>query len=825
MPTRSQPISPDDFAGLAALANDVLLPVVNRLVAASAWVPHDYSIIDPANIPQPLNPQPNYVFDLTSDNWIEQLNRVRADYYQLVFVNDGGTGVAGNPAAINSGPWVVAVNDPVTFPMGATYADLSNAGKLLCTPVKTASLPPLGLFKDVEFWYSTADAPNGVTITGTMDGSCAPDVTSAYTTFWSQTLALKVLSTVTGTITLQFTVTNSGGVISNFTASSGTPTLTLAAGVYTATTVAAITAGTEIDFVLTFKFTGAPAGVVASGVYAHVLFATVSAATTVNALNPFSNVQKVQCVTNPSHAVPTLSIINQAGTLANPNYGQTTWTLSLPALKGVWVAKTFPTPALNVFLDADVPPFVNQVLQDAANPYHASGEGSVAISESIFTTPGVSSPILASSARQQCAEQTGQIPTIIGGVIVLETPVYSIINQSTQAKATCWPVIRDTDFVPFDYGLNPFNQGNEFANQFAAKSGALTVIGVASFTDTTGITIRLVSAGSFRNGWLNGQRTFGTPIATPVTIYLKAGSAPSTTVYDLMVVGTTAVIPKSLLPLFINTSVNVGIQNNNTLADLNFDIQIEIVNAPVVKSFFPPSGTWECFSHSLNGAPWYSTGFGYPNTGADTGSSDSSKPIPQNGHCIFKLRATRLPLKNSHGISVTPVNGQQIFITIGQNKLQWDGSLKFIPFYRADNVTPFTITIQANQRDSGDIDVFWPVMAGNELVYQCATQVIIEPFVCWQPMFSFPYYSQFASYMHYQMPVFYLYTQQPLAWQYCLSFRNNYQSAQSGYPANGTGGLSGVHVDTHTQFPMSVEIYNDLINSLLLLPMPDGGGS
>ena len=258
--------------------------------------------------------------------------------------------------------------------------------------------------------------------------------------------------------------------------------------------------------------------------------------------------------------------------------------------------------------------------------------------------------------------------------------------------------------------------------------------------------------------------------------------------------------------------------------DVTFDLLVEIDTVFNPARQYHPK-TWECFSFSMDGSPWLSP---YDSEY----SQDAAKPVPQSGYCIFKVRATRLPAANNAGINVTPTSGNEISIVLGQNKLQLDGTLLFAPFLTnlqqpagaGDPATgagdgggaggtgePFNLVIPANARDTGDVEVFIPVLGGNELVWQSDDDVIVEAWANWQPMFNFGYFARFP-FIHADMPVYQYVDQSAVAYQFALSFTNFYDSAESNIHAD-----LGSNPTEHVQFPLSVEIFNDLTACLNLI--------
>ena len=114
---------------------------------------------------------------------------------------------------------------------------------------------------------------------------------------------------------------------------------------------------------------------------------------------------------------------------------------------------------------------------------------------------------------------------------------------------------------------------------------------------------------------------------------------------------------------------------------------------------------------------------------------------------------------------------------------------------------PAMITIPANARDTGDMDVFIPVLAGNELVWQCDDDVIVEAWANWQPIFFSSQYGTTSPYSAFVATAF----------QYCLEFANRFDLRISNYPVFSEASRAKV------QFPPSIEIYKDLEACLSLI--------
>ncbi len=176
---------------LAALANAKLLPLVNAAIAANQnawrtaalWVYdangvltnvtgknwYDIPVAKTAGGHLILNPQPAYNFDLAQKNWHDEINRIRGDLMEMVcprlavappFAGYAGAGnVFLKAASLVSGPWVVGINDPATWP-GAMNGILPGSWS------GGDGFPMICLFKNVAFNFFSEDADDTLTVTG-----------------------------------------------------------------------------------------------------------------------------------------------------------------------------------------------------------------------------------------------------------------------------------------------------------------------------------------------------------------------------------------------------------------------------------------------------------------------------------------------------------------------------------------------------------------------------------------------------------------------------------------------------------------------------------
>lgn len=798
---------------------------------------------------------------LNTSNWMREFNRIRADFFFLTFGEWLPTGflpfvpvypdLFQNQDTILSGPWCVAVNDIDTFPMGTGSTDFTKQGIL------HAFGNGMTLFKEVEFWCASDDA-DGLSMSlnfsfsnfsDTLNGVWSPSVPS---TSFTLDCSFELHSGVAKT-----------GVILNFTTSINPASVFTATG---ATIVAQdLAAGTfQLSMDLSvgvnsvmLSFVG-PTGPMSEpppsapdfGVSIPNVVITGSTQADVQIISPN------QVGTKIIQPLPTsnVSLSIKGTSTIEPN--DIFFEISEHSVKGVWVAKTYPTPALNVFLDVDLPPMIASL---GGFPQAETGYGNTAVAGDLGSAfkgqiidnpiqgrPNPASPFQASAHREsvflQDQDKNGNlvfVPTTVdddeGGTFTFQNPKGNLVSQCQQPRATPWLVRRDTDFVPFDFGVqrlffdtgyNPDEAIQIFSNLIAPGDGSAFNTSMDVPSSSTAVIIRLVIAGTGQKGWKSGsgvkQIVYGSVLPVALKIFVsKTGipnpSDPST--YDFVTTNNDVTIPtdggagylESIFGSFESGPLFFAIQNlsGNNLA---FDMVTEIdFVSPPARYYFPPPGTYECFSYSVDGTPFF--------PGLFFAGTDESNPIPQNGHCIFKLRATRWPVKNASGLQLTPPNGTvmaAITATVGQNQIQGDGTLLFAPLFQADGITPFTITIDADARDSGDISVFWPVLGGNEIVYQCVSQIHLEAFVNWQPKFNFAYYARFP-FTHPESPTYQFANQNPLVYQLALSFCNFYNTRISNYPPfNGLGDGDAWTV-VKTQFLMSLDIYNDQMTCLDLI--------
>lgn len=776
MSARWTQLAQSDLNALATKANSVLLPLVNAAIASGDWpaTPFDVAITPTPPSAPFLQSQPNFDFSGAPSSWVEELNRIRNDYWNLIFKNGlvSGTplssGVYLNSANLVSGPWIVGVNDPATFPgVNPTGGPLGN-GALdpAWQGILTGSVNGFAVYKNVRFLYALSDAFDGVTITGKLNG---------------------------------------------------------------------------------------------------VSFGSWSNADAAIGLHPTSAVMQVNCG-DP------------------PGAGDVQWIVTPANTKGVWIANTLPVPALNVYLDQDMPPYIGGGLIATGRDLYEAATTPILVavapdlprlpSNQIGPIPTVdnppttqrdnTTPVLASGAREQ-----GLLP---------HGAQYNLLSRLNQPRPTAWLVRRDTDFVPFNFGFN-LDDTEVIAPNLVAWADGTPFTNVLNIpAGTAGVKLRLVQSSSAKIGWQNGLLQYGAALAQSLAIFVsKSGNIPNpadASTYDFVTWTNSVTLPgdggfgylaavkaegninyaiglgvprgayniaynykygdlvtsAGLTYKFINATPTTGAALTDTsfwqqTANVPFDLITEldsVINPQ--RQYFPVAH--ECFSYSLAA----------PRSSISSELPVENQPVPQNGYCIFKVRAKRWPVQGFGGISQIPSSGPEITVLLGQNQVQPDGTSIFAPFATIEDIIGagdsgtagsgdtsgasggaggivgnfVTITIPAGQPDSGDVEVFIPVLGGNELVWQCATPVLVEAFANWQPKFFSSCYNIF--YDDSAGGSFYS-SAAPTTWPTCLQFANFFDISAANYSPAPPNPWSG----TKCLFPMAPEIYNDLEACLNLL--------
>lgn len=777
-----------------------------------------------------------------AQGWLSEFNRIRTDTMALllgtpgVFYVDGynvgetfaypadTSGLFCNPNAAISGPWCVGVNDLTTYPSVDGSAFLDCTGQF---------------FNSLEFWYQGAVAPSvksqfqigaasavvrnqlNATSTGANTSSLSFVVQSGFACTMVLHLSVPIHSTA---YIAAYSCASTGATITSQTPPNGTVnpndfTLELVLMI-------AVAAGNNS---VTLNFDGSPviSYTTSPTLYTDLIEVDESPApTAVNALTPNGGANKISILGGAGAWIQIIGTDSYGGDSFAANcVSSSKIILSDPTISGVWVAKTLPVGGQNVYLDADLPPYVNYLTGSWHDNSFDNSNLSFAPNTAVFLNSGQSgladdpqTTSVRAIAPQPIYDLNASEWTDVVGVIKGVLP-------ALQPQPSQWPVLRDTDVVPFDYGFNQFNSHETVTKVSGPFWGSVSVP-----PNATAVRLRIVQSGT-GPGWYGGVFKYGLPLGEIVPIYIAASYAPTPTVYDATT-NTNSFDADGDFSLSVITA-NEGFSYYLNPADgVVYDVYIEVDFAPPQRNFFAPFSA-ECFSFMLNDTPALSQLITHAGGNAYT----FPKPVPQSGYSIFKVRATRPAVAGAGGIYAIPATGAEIVVTLGQNVITngppnpfqppfgmgggmgmgngggygmggqiGQQTLTFVPFTNPDG-SPLTITIPATGSTTGDVSVFIPCIAGNELVWQSASDVRLEAWVNWQPIW---FNNVYQSGEYPLNPVNYpVDTSVPVNCRYALNFINSFDKSIFGWPSIGNGVV---------QLPWSAEIYNDLITVLNLIP-------
>lgn len=863
-------LSQADMGALADLGNANLLPYVNgvngsgdlwinnlnqwvysggKISEFSAYPGFNFYLVPDGvtdGVHNILNPQPAYSFDMTGKSWATEFNRLRGDlmgafmgcnatsfyFYNFAGSNynfqQGNMALPGaerfflNPEIISSGPWVVSVNDPDVFP---TRTGDDNQGRLLCSSTSRHC------FRFIEFWGIDTDiAP--CTLIQKIQFEAFNDAIALVPMTFGNDFKFTLRSGFVATIRFYITITLAGGP----------GALTASAGCTVVSQNPTVTSGGDPALDLILDVDLAVGDNVVTFSTNHDQKSNIGSI----AFPPAIHSDALNFEGNDFNLIDNVILASgQGAKLKSPNYGgeylffigtgstiaKTTVQISDPTVKGVWVAKTPPIPGHNVFLDQDFTPFVGQVIDSAHDD-----AAKIAISP---TLPDYGNGILASSMRQEAGVlgPREDLPPAVAALFPWE-PIskFGIMKSSLSARPTPYPILRDTDFVPFNLGFDDSAESTNpvYLQGEVVNPGTLYIALAAIPNNAKKVKVRCVANGTLRKGWIGGRQTYGTALASTFTIYARKNAVPTTSTYDFKVDANEINIPSDggpgYLAALLGQGLFLGIQNNSA-APIQFDIIVEtpLTDPEPARKFFADAN--ECFSYSLVSQQSSGTASELPAIMSEQQQTDSSiyklsrRPIPHSGYCIFRIRATRLPTTDVNGWSSIPTAGAELRIVVGQNKFNDDGTVVFVPFKVSQDIIgagdintgggdtntgvgsladPYTIIIPANASTTGDIAVFIPVLAGNELAYQCTSPVVFESWVNWQPIFYNKSMAAGNQYPYDGWP--YLIPDEATFFPYALNFMNYFNVTLANYPA----------AMATVSFPMSVELYNDLERCLNL---------
>lgn len=165
---------------------------------------------------------------------------------------------------------------------------------------------------------------------------------------------------------------------------------------------------------------------------------------------------------------------------------------------------------------------------------------------------------------------------------------------------------------------------------------------------------------------------------------------------------------------------------NPTAAAITFEIRRTFFYVP--DGDLPYPGDYPLFRPTDDSGRAYFEDFSYCLDGGNFSVSVQNTEIPERGYCVTEILVRRKPVNNGFGIALAPSTGEaELEIKIGVMRGATDETPgTFIEFT--------TLTIPADEADSGPQAVFWPVILGAPLAYQCDEAVMVFAQCNFQPL-------------------------------------------------------------------------------------------
>ena len=307
-----------------------------------------------------LSPGTAYAFGASSNDWLLQLNRIRTDLYALIFGD-------GPPSPLTdflvSDPQCVGINpSPIAWRFLNQVADTN--GKLFLGDASTGFINGVPLFKEISFIYAAVDAD--FTFGNPDINFSVPYLTMGDTDaklYWGVSFAASYIPSQPGWSDTGSAPNRTFAFDFNYTAPVDA-TLWLQIKIplvgggfdYSHSLTQSVPAGSgTVHFSATGNFSGVPVLVTAECFWPGT---TTTAAVT--AIHPSGNCKQIS-IDDPTASDFAFILDGRSGPAPFV-------TLNLPSLRGMWMAKTLPTPAVNGFLDMDFPPYVQNIVGYEENP-------------------------------------------------------------------------------------------------------------------------------------------------------------------------------------------------------------------------------------------------------------------------------------------------------------------------------------------------------------------------------------------------------------------------------------------------------------------------
>jgi len=402
------------------------------------------------------------IISKSQSTFINEINRIRGDAMGLL-VGPNGTPVPGgevlykNRDAVMSGPWVVGVVDMDTFPnnyFGGIFSRLSGS---------VVNLPGFPIFRNVEFVGH--DLPDGFLVYSGNVGFPLIDITPGFRSTSDDEGELTIFirfasdygTAIWDDIGFSCPSADSVTLISTESVSGGywfhvKIVITLSSGVS--------------DHPFSY---GIPDGHIGTSVEEfRLVTSSIGDLAPCNAIG-YAEGSKISSIDVGGFL---MERIDSIGAGENFAWGVISWWISDQTVKGIWIAKTLPIPANNVFLDQDIPTYIGKDYPEFMG-YTEGNKVTASVSKSFNGT----GPRATSMRQQSPIEAENKVNPMSPGLT---------------ARPAKWPAFRDTDSftptVPFfqysrtalywdethEYGLNDYARadfGRIYRGRHALNTG------------------------------------------------------------------------------------------------------------------------------------------------------------------------------------------------------------------------------------------------------------------------------------------------------------------------------------------------------------------
>lgn len=415
-------------------------------------------------------------------------------------------------------------------------------------------------------------------------------------------------------------------------------------------------------------------------------------------------------------------------------------------INGVWVAKTLPVFCVNTYLESKIP---------TGGVY--SGDG---------TAPDTTS-------------QRGMVPGLYDDP---GNPPVTPVVPAVGARPSMWPVFRDTDMLT--WRVYPGKEQDDLINDYLVPffaNGNFISFGSQTILAGEHRSYLFFPPDNFEAGKIEAE-------GTTLPIYFSQVDYPdpdNPSTYD-------GVVPSPLrMPSDYNPTPGSGVLytiKNNTADSVTFNLRTTNFTTldGAVGGWWP--GPVPVFFYRTDENRGAFERYSYNFTTPKSDGLGIQSEIPLSGYCIYEIKVQRA--STGATFRTVPAAGQP----------ELDVSIGLMRGTTNDDVGTFeellSVTIPEDDA-SITVTVFWPVLDGAALVYQCSEVVEIFAAVNFQPEYIAQYVVT-SSHPSYSSQKWGTYSGLPIASTSVLRFRNESFRAGSGFTEG--------YVTHHA----AADIYNDI---------------